>query len=48
MSSQKTIIKYIRCIQEKNYAMAHKYLKRIVLEKVKDRIREAIKTQRVF
>jgi len=33
---------------EENYADAHKYLKLVVTEKFKTKIRRAIKTQRLF
>jgi ribosomal protein S3AE len=48
MSQKQAIKKIIRCISEKNYAEADKYLKLVVTEKMKSRIRKAIATQNIF
>jgi hypothetical protein len=48
MSQKQAIKKIIRYISEKNYAQADKYLKLIVTEKMKSRIRKAIATQNIF
>lgn len=48
MSVKKNILQFIRCMAEENYAEANKYLKLVVTEKFKQKIRTAIATQRLF
>lgn len=48
MSVRKTILKFIRCLAEEKYAEADKYLKLVVNEKFKQKIRTAIATQKLF
>lgn len=48
MKSDRQILEFVKCITEEKYAQAHKYLKLLVVEKFKGKIRRAIKTQRLF
>lgn len=48
MKSNRQILEFIKCIAEEKYAQAHKYLKLVVVEKFKNKIRRAVKTQRLF
>jgi hypothetical protein len=48
MNVKNVLLKFIECINEKNYAQADKYLKLVVTEKMKARIKNAIATQNIF
>ena len=48
MSVRTTIKNFIRCIAEEKYAEAHKYLQLALTEKFKQKVRTAIKSQRLF
>lgn len=44
----KSLVGFIKNAAEKNYAVANKYLQSVVNEKLKVKIRQAIKTQRAI
>lgn len=44
----KLLVGFIKNTAEKNYANANKYLQSVVNEKLKNKIRQAIKTQRAI
>lgn len=48
MSVDTNINNFIRSIAEEKYAEAHKYLQLVLAEKFKQKVRTAIKSQRLF
>jgi len=48
MNQKRAILNFLKCLTENNYNGAHKYLTRVVNEKVKARISKAIKTVKPF
>jgi len=48
MNVNTSILNFIRRITEENYAAANKYLKLALTEKLKNKIKSAVKTQRIF
>lgn len=47
MSHRVNILKFLKCLNEKNYAAAHKYLKSIMEQKIANRIAKC-KNTKVF
>ena len=48
MKQRNYIVKFLQCINEKNYAEGNKYLKAVITEKLKIRIAQTAKTAKPF
>ncbi len=48
MNQRNNIKNFLRCINEKNYSKADKYLQMLVNEKLKNKVAHAIKTVKLF
>ena len=48
MSTKQLITKFLQHLVEKNYAEANKYMEKAVAEKFKNKIRSAIKANKLF